>query len=96
MDVIRFIEKIRHSHSSMVNVSTKGSCLNFFYILKEVWPEAECWYNSDHVITKIGDYWFDINGSVSPKGYQKIENTHSGETLRKIKFQMLKEEYNED
>lgn len=39
-----------------------GGCLKFHYLLKYVFPDAEGWYNSNHVVTKIGDRFFDIDG----------------------------------
>jgi hypothetical protein len=31
-----------------------------------VFPEAECWYDTDHVCTKIDDKFYDITGEVTP------------------------------
>ena len=64
-DIISFISEIRNSHSKMVDIFTKGSCLNFYLILKQVYPESEAYYDYyGHIITKIGDKFYDINGTV--------------------------------
>ena len=59
--ILEIITEIRNSHSEMVNIFSKGSCYNLFLILKLVFPEAEAYYNSDHIITKIGEKFYDIN-----------------------------------
>lgn len=56
----------------MIDIFSKGSCLNFFYILHSIYPEAEAWYNGDHVITKINNKFYDITGEVRPEGYYKL------------------------
>ena len=62
--IINFISEIRNSHESMVAVFTKGSCLNFHLILREVYPKAIAYYDFNHIITKIDNRFYDINGSV--------------------------------
>ena len=64
IDVETFIARIRDSFVGSQHVYTFGSCYHFYLILKEVFPEAECWYDQDHVITKINDKFYDITGEV--------------------------------
>ena len=66
-DVTDLIESIRESFTGSVDVYTKGSCYRFYLILKSVFPESEPWYDIDHVWTKIGDNFYDING-IRPNG----------------------------
>lgn len=74
-EILNFIYTIKQSHPLMVEIFTKGSCLNFHLILKKVYPEAEAYDNIEHVITKIGKYYYDINGVVhDTKGYSKLTN----------------------
>ena len=40
------------------------SCYQLYLILKYIFPEAEAYYNCDHVITKIKNVYYDINGIV--------------------------------
>lgn len=66
IEVEKFISVIRDSFIGSQQVYTEGSCYHFYLILKQVFPDAECWYDLDHVITKVGDKWYDITGEVTP------------------------------
>lgn len=66
-DIVNFIAEIRNSHSEMTNIFSYGSCLNFYFILRRVWPEAKPYFNIDHVVTKIDDRYYDINGDITLK-----------------------------
>jgi hypothetical protein len=61
-----FISVIRNSFVGSQQVYTEGSCYHFYLILKEIFPTAECWYDQDHIITKIDDKFYDINGEIKP------------------------------
>lgn len=61
-----FISKIRDSFVGSQQVYTEGSCYHFYLILKEVFPEAESWYDQDHILTKIDSKFYDITGEVYP------------------------------
>jgi hypothetical protein len=50
----------------MVDIYTKGSCMNLFVILRHIYPEAKPYYDGDHIITKIGRKYYDITGEVPP------------------------------
>jgi hypothetical protein len=45
-------------------IYTNGSCYEFFKILRNLYPEAELWYDyvEGHVYTKIDKFWYDIRG----------------------------------
>ena len=43
---------------------TNGGCYGFFKKLKKEFPEAEGYYDSKHVITKIEDKFFDVTGEI--------------------------------
>jgi len=62
--VEKFISTIRDSFIGSQQVYTEGSCYHFYLILKEVFPNAECWYDQDHVLTKIDGKFYDITGEV--------------------------------
>ena len=64
MNILNFIKTIRESFIGSEIVYTKGSCYNFFLIIKEVYPNAQCYYNEDHVITKLDNKYYDITGEV--------------------------------
>lgn len=65
-NVLLLISRIRGSHSTMEEIFLRGSCLNMFEILRAVYPDAQMYYNMDHVITKIGDRFYDITGEAKP------------------------------
>lgn len=62
--VLRLIQIIRESFPESVEVYTEGSCFQFYRILKEIYPQAEPWYDSEHVITKIEGRFYDVTGEV--------------------------------
>jgi hypothetical protein len=66
VDVEKFIAVIRDSFIGSQQVYTEGSCYHFYLILKEVFPNAECWYDEDHVITKVDGKFYDITGEIRP------------------------------
>ena len=66
MTVESFIARIRDSFIGSQQVYTEGSCYHFYLILKEVFPQAECWYDQDHVLTKIDGKYYDIVGESYP------------------------------
>lgn len=69
IDVEKFISTIRDSFIGSQQVYTEGSCYHFYLILKEVFPEAECIYDGDHVLTRLDGKCYDITGIVSePNG----------------------------
>lgn len=63
-NVESFIGKIRDSFIGSQQVYTEGSCYHFYLILKEVFPDAEPWYDNEHIVTKIGDKFYDITGEI--------------------------------
>lgn len=63
-----FIATVRDSFIGAQQVYTEGSCYHFHLILKEVFPEAEPYYDLDHIITKIDGKFYDITGEVKLGG----------------------------
>lgn len=59
-----FIARIRDSFIGSQQVFTEGSCYHFYLILKEVFEDAQPYYDQDHIVTKIGDRFYDITGEV--------------------------------
>lgn len=62
LEPIKVIQLIRESFIGSEKVYTQGSCYQLYLILKYIFPEA--YYNCDHVITKIKNVYYDINGIV--------------------------------
>jgi hypothetical protein len=63
--ILKFISAVRDSFVGSQQVYTNGSCYYFYLILKEVFDEAEAYYDGDHIITKIEDKFYDITGEVA-------------------------------
>ena len=78
----------------MVNIFTRGSCLNFFILLKQIFPEAEAYFNQQHIITRVGSSFYDITGRVSGKGFRPFTSFYNKEGLLRAWKQMLKAEHN--
>lgn len=68
-DPEKLISAIRNSFPGAVTVYTRGGCFEFYRILKEVFPDAEPFYDDmeGHVYTKIGGKFYDINGKLRKK-----------------------------
>ena len=62
--VEKLVGVIRSSFAEAEAVYTTGGCYRFALILRQVYPDAEIWYEPvvGHVYTKIGKYWYDITG----------------------------------
>lgn len=73
----------------MIDIFTKGSCMNFFYILHGIFLEARPWYNGDHVITEIDNQFYDINGLVlNTKNYIPLMEMYSKKRAVRAMTQM--------
>lgn len=92
--ILKFISRVRNSHSEMENIFTKGSCLNFHLILKAIIPNAKLLYNIDHVITEINGKYYDITGEIKDiKGYLPMSEIYPPTGIKKAYKQLLRSEY---
>lgn len=71
-NILNLIKTVRESFIGAETVYTRGSCYQFFKILKSVFPEAEAYYNQSHVITKIGGSFYDITGEVEKDNHNNM------------------------
>lgn len=77
----------------MEDIFLKGSCLNLYLILRNIFPEAVPYYNSDHIITKIDDRFYDIKGTVlDNKDYIPYEK-YGKEMFKKSFKHLYKEQF---
>lgn len=91
--VVDFISTVRNSFYGAEIVYTHGSCYQFYLILKQVFPTAKAYWNHDHVISKIGKFYYDINGVVyNVKNYLPFESysikMQRSQAKQKWKFKM--------
>jgi len=63
--VLQLITEIRNSNPVMEDIFLYGSCCNFHYILKAVFPQARALFNICHVITYIDGMYYDITGQIN-------------------------------
>ena len=56
-EILKVIERIRDSFDGSVEVYTQGSCVKFAMILKEIFPQGNILYNSDHAIFILEGRW---------------------------------------
>jgi hypothetical protein len=75
-NVEEFIATIRDSFIGSQQVYTEGSCYHFYLILKKVFPNAEAYYDIDHILTKIDNRFYDITGEV-----KEVRQMYKLETL---------------
>lgn len=69
--ILSLIKEISNSNPVMQDIFLRGSCLNFHFILKEVFADAKAYFNIDHVISKIDERYYDITGEISAKEVAK-------------------------
>lgn len=62
--VLKLIDAICNSFDDAVKVYTNGGCFQFYLILRSVFPDAKPYYDSNHIITRIGDRYYDITGRI--------------------------------
>lgn len=84
--IISFISTVRDSFNGSEIVYTQGSCYKFYLILKEVFPKSEAYYNSEHVITKINDRYYDITGEVKKTNHLDMKTHYPDCSVKDCKF----------
>lgn len=65
-NVLAFLAALRDVHPDMARWGQHGGCFRVYLLLKQAFPDAEAWYDGDHVITRVGASFFDITGKVRP------------------------------
>lgn len=67
--VLNVCDKVFESFDGAFKYYTSGGCFQFHLILLFNFKEAAPYYDGNHIITKIGKNYFDINGIYDiPKG----------------------------
>ncbi len=80
-DPDKVIAAIRRSFIGSEQVYTFGSCVAFYFILKEIFPKAKPYWSAKarHMITRIGRYYYDISGRVErPPDYELDDKEEYG------------------
>jgi len=67
VEPLRIIEAVNRLSPSMREICRNGSCYRLYELLAAVFPEAEPYFDADyHVVTRIGDLFYDIDGVHAP------------------------------
>lgn len=90
INVEDFIKTIRESFIGSEMVYTRGSCYQFFRILKSVFPQAEAWFDMNHVITLIDGKFYDITGEVKKGGHLRMEEHYATCETYEYRFSIFK------
>src|SRR5687767_12313397 len=89
--ILNIISEIKNSYKHNEFIYTNGSCLNFFCILRSIFPEAKPWFNIDHIITEIDGKFYDINGVVhNTKTYWPYVEYYNKKRMARSFTQMYK------
>lgn len=73
-----FLKTLRDSDDYISTIFLHGGCYKLYLVLKKIYPEAEPYIRTKdggHVITKIGNSFYDIKGKVSShrcRAYRKM------------------------
>lgn len=73
VSILQFCKVIRESFAHAEFVYTHGSCYKFHEILKAKFEDAIPYYNVDHVISRIGNRFYDVTGEVRGEGFTPLE-----------------------
>ena len=71
--VLRIVDAIRNSFTDAVEIYTRGGCYQFYLILQSVFPEAKAYYDDNHVITRLGENYYDITGKVKKENHIEVD-----------------------
>lgn len=68
-DPMKAISMFKNADKRAEHIFTHGGCYRFHLLLRSIFPEAVPYMNSsrDHVVSKIGDRFYDIRGRVPSK-----------------------------
>jgi len=72
--VLYFITSVRKRTGTEFYLN--GRCYSFYFKLLGKFANAICYYNSDHVITKIKDRYYDITGEVKKENHLPVDGKH--------------------
>ncbi len=82
--ILLFLAELRDAFPGSEEVFTRGSCFRLYRMLRVICPDAECWYDMDHAITRIGGRWYDITGEVSPGRHEPLSAAYGRDQARRL------------
>lgn len=82
---IGVINAVRGLSPLMRQICRNGSCYRLYLLLKEIFPGAEPYFDADyHVVTLIGNYFYDIDGEYK-KAFYGVDLMTTAERERQSK-----------
>ncbi len=64
--ILEFCRIVRESFPQSQMIYTQGSCYKFHEMLKFIFPNTTPYNYLGHVISKIGNNYFDVTGEIKP------------------------------
>lgn len=74
-NILLFLKTLKQSDFYIEHIFTRGSCYQLYKILKVLYRDAIPYINKideDHIVTKIGNNLYDINGIVKDENNYKL------------------------
>ena len=70
-----FIETLNRTDEYISIIFLNGGCYQFYKVLKSLYPSAKPYINlsNNHIITKIGNEYFDISGKVDGSTFKELQ-----------------------
>ena len=90
--ILKTIDTIRNSVDGASEIYTRGSCYHFYVVLDNLFNAIPYYsLDHDHIISLIGDCFYDINGTVPTDESYKPLNEHDlkdVEAIKKAKYSL--------
>lgn len=64
--VLSIVHTLSSASPAIRTIFTQGACYRLYDLLSVYFPDAEPWLSVGHVITKIDDRYYDIDGETTP------------------------------
>jgi len=87
--VLYFITSIRKRLGENWSHYLKGGCYDLYFKLLGKFPNAQAYYDSNHIITKIEDKYYDITGKVKKGNHLPVDGEY-------YTHEQLEKEFNSD
>ena len=86
--ILNVAQILRETHPHMRGIFTNGGCFEFYRLAHAINPQAEAFYQGDHVYARLGNTFIDIEGAHSldlRKGYMLTQEPRVMEEMRQCK-----------
>ncbi len=84
--VLYYISSVRKRLGVNWKYYMNGRCYDFYFKLLGKFANALCYYNDDHIITKIEDKYYDITGEVKKTNHLLVDGKHYSHIQLRGKF----------